>query len=196
VSLYFALLVSLPVLLFELYSYILPAFSPQERSIVMPVMLTVPFLFVAGILFGYEIVLPAAVHFLQGFNASSFNEMVQASSYYSFAALILLAMGVIFQVPLFVVALARSGIVTTRQLRRNRRYAIVLAALVAALLPGDAITMILETLPIIILYEVGIIVSAGLERRDARRERARTRAAARSTPPPPPPPPISFGDAL
>jgi sec-independent protein translocase protein TatC len=195
VCFYFALLASLPMILFQLYSYILPAFSPQERNVVMPVMLTVPFLFVAGILFGYEIVLPAAVHFLQGFNAASFNQMVQASSYYSFAALILLAMGVIFQVPLFVVALSRSGIVTTQQLRHNRRYAIVLAALVAALLPGDAITMILETLPIIVLYEVGILISAALERRDARRERARMRAAASSTPPPPPPP-VSFGDAL
>jgi sec-independent protein translocase protein TatC len=195
VCFYFALLASLPVILFQLYSYILPAFSPHERNVVMPVMLTVPFLFVAGLLFGYEIVLPAAVHFLQGFNAASFNQLVQAQSYYSFAALLLLAMGVIFQVPLFVVALSRAGIVTTRQLRHNRRYAIVLAALVAALLPGDAITMILETLPIIILYEVGIWVSVALDHRDARRERARARSAAGGTPPPPPPP-IPFGDAF
>jgi sec-independent protein translocase protein TatC len=192
VCFYFALLASLPMILFQLYSYILPAFSPHERNVVMPVLLTVPFLFVAGLIFAFKIVLPAAVHFLQGFNASSFNQLVQAQSYYSFAALLMLAMGVIFQVPLFVVALSRAGIVTTRQLRHNRRYAIVLAALVAALLPGDAITMILETLPIIVLYEVGIWVSVALDRRDARRERARMRAAA--GPPPPPPPP--FADAF
>jgi sec-independent protein translocase protein TatC len=196
VCFYFALLASLPFLLIQLYSYILPAFSPNERSVVLPVMVAVPFLFAAGLFFAFEIVLPAAVHFLQGFNSTSFNQLVQAQSYYSFAALILLAMGIIFQVPLFVVALARSGILTTRQLRHNRRYAIVLAALVAAVLPGDAITMTLETVPIVVLYEVGILVSALLERRDARHERQRDRAAANQAPPPPPPPPIPFDDAF
>jgi sec-independent protein translocase protein TatC len=200
VCFYFALLASLPFLLLQLYSYVLPAFSPNERNVVLPVMLTVPFLFAAGLLFGFEIVLPAAVKFLQGFNANSFNQLVQAQSYYSFAALTLLAMGVIFQVPLFVVALARAEILTVRQLRHNRRYALVLAALVAALLPGDAITMILETLPIVVLYEVGILVSALLARRDARRERVRARADAAEDhgppPPPPPPPAIPFDDAL
>jgi len=82
VCFYFALLASLPFLLLQLYSYVLPAFSPHERNVVLPVMLTVPFLFAAGLLFGFEIVLPAAVKFLQGFNANSFNQLVQAQSYY------------------------------------------------------------------------------------------------------------------
>jgi sec-independent protein translocase protein TatC len=153
------------------------------------------------------VVLPAAVHFLQNFNSGSFEQFVQASSYYSFAALIMLAMGVIFQVPLAVVAAARAGIVTRRQLRKNRRFAIVAAALIAALLPGDVVTMTLETLPVIVLYEVGILVVAWLDRRDARRERARQRTAPTSaqptpppppppTPPPPPPPPISADNAF
>ncbi len=185
-----ALLASLPFLLFQVYSYILPAFSPNERNVVLPVMLVVPFLFAAGVLFGFEIVLPAAVHFLQGFDSGSFNELVQANSYYSFSALVMFAMGLIFQVPLFVVAVQRAGIISTRGLRKNRRYAIVVAALVGAALPGDAITMILETAPIVVLYEVGILVSALLDRRDRRRERARERGAAASTPPPPPTPPI------
>jgi sec-independent protein translocase protein TatC len=183
-----ALLFSLPFLLYQVYSYILPAFSPHERNVVLPVMLVVPFLFAAGVLFGFEIVLPAAVHFLQGFDSGSFNELVQANSYYSFSALVMFAMGLIFQVPLFVVAIARAGIVSVRQLRKNRRYAIVVAALVGAALPGDAITMILETTPIVVLYEVGILVSALLERRDRRRERAQERSAATGTPPPPTPP--------
>ena len=145
--------------------------------------------------------LPAAIHFLQSSTAAASTSSSRRSSYYSFAALILLAMGVIFQVPLLVVALARAEIVTTRQLRHNRRYAIVLAALVAALLPGDAITMILETLPIIVLYEVGILVCALLDRRDARRERARERAAASprtsaAAPSPPPPRSLVDDDAL
>jgi sec-independent protein translocase protein TatC len=97
-------------------------------------------------------------------------------------------MGVIFQVPLGVIAIARAGIVTPRQLRKNRRYAIVLAALIAAALPGDVVTMLLETLPIIVLYEVGILAVTALDRRDARRARAheRSTAAAAVTQPPPP----------
>ena len=145
--------------------------------------------------FGYFVVLPAAVHFLQNFNSANFNVLLQASSYYPFAALIMLAMGVIFQVPLGVIAVARAGIVTPRQLRKNRRYAIVVAAAIAALLPGDVVTMTLETLPIIVLYEVGILVVVALDRRDARRARAQERSAGSSSAPPPPPP-IPSNDAL
>jgi len=188
VTFYFALLLSLPILLFELYGFVIPAFSPTERRVATPVMVAIPGLFVCGVLFGYYVVLPAAVHFLQNFNSGSFEQFVQATSYYQFAALIMLAMGVIFQVPLFVVALSRAGIVTPRQLRKNRRFAIVVAALIAAVLPGDVVTMLLETLPIIVLYEVGILVVTVLDRRDVRRARAQERAAAAGavgqTPPP------------
>jgi sec-independent protein translocase protein TatC len=188
VCLWGALLFSLPFLLYQLYSYILPAFSPHERNVVLPVLLAVPFLFAGGVLFGFKIVLPAAVHFLQGFDAGNFNQLVQANSYYSFSAIVMFAMGLIFQVPLFVVAIARAEIVSVRTLRKNRRYAIVVAALVGAALPGDAITMLLETAPIVVLYEVGIVVAALLERRDRRRERAQERGAAAGSPPPPTPP--------
>jgi sec-independent protein translocase protein TatC len=191
VTFYFALLIALPLLLFQLYGFVIPAFSPTERRVALPVMLSIPGLFACGVLFGYFVVLPAAVHFLQNFNSGSFEQFVQASSYYSFAALIMLAMGVIFQVPLAVIAVTRAGIVTPRQLRKNRRYAIVLAALIAAVLPGDVVTMLLETLPIIVLYEVGILVVTVMDRRDARRARTQERvAAAANTMPPPAPPPI------
>jgi len=195
VTFYFSLLLSLPVLLFELYGFVIPAFSPTERKVARPVMFAIPGLFACGVLFGYYIVLPAAVHFLQTFNSGSFEQFVQASSYYSFAALIMLAMGVIFQVPLGVIAIARAGIVTPRQLRKNRRYAIVLAALIAALLPGDVVTMLLETLPIIVLYEVGILAVTVLDRRDARRARAQEHTAA-ATAVTQPPPPIPSDNAL
>jgi sec-independent protein translocase protein TatC len=195
VTLYFSLLLSLPIILFELYGFVIPAFSPTERSVARPVVLAIPGLFAAGVAFGYFVVLPAAVHFLQNFNSGSFEQFVQASSYYSFAALIMLAMGAIFQVPLAVVAAARAGIVTRRQLRKNRRFAIVIAALIAAVLPGDVVTMTLETLPVIVLYEVGILVVAWLDRRDARRAQAQERSASTSAQPPPPPP-ISSDNAF
>jgi sec-independent protein translocase protein TatC len=128
----------------------------------------VPALFGAGVVFGYFIVLPAAVHFLQNFNSGSFNVLVQARDYYRFVAITLGLLGLVFQVPVGILAATRAGLVTTRQLRRNRRYAIVLAAVVAAIAPGDVVTMLLVMVPILVLYELSILLAAFLERRMAR----------------------------
>ena len=196
---YFALLLAMPVLLFQLYAFVLPAFSPRERAVALPVLLAVPGLLLGGVAFGYFIVLPAAIHFLLNFNSGSFDIIVQASSYFPFAALILLAMGVIFQIPIALIALTRAEIVTTRQLRKNRRIAIAVAAVIAALLPGDAITMILETLPIIVLYEASIHISAILDLRDRKRARANASAvpsAAMASGSAPAPRPLGDDDAV
>jgi sec-independent protein translocase protein TatC len=169
VALIFALILSLPVLLYELYGFLLPALSPQQQRVTTPLMLAIPFLFVAGVLFGYFVVLPAAVRFFQNFNSGEFNVLVQASQYYHFAAIVLLAMGLVFQVPVGILAATRAGVVTTRQLRRNRRYAILACGAVAAFLPGDAITLLLETVPLYLLFELSVLLARILDRRDARR---------------------------
>jgi sec-independent protein translocase protein TatC len=171
VALYFALVFSLPVILFELYGFILPALSPSERRVTVPLLTAVPLLFAAGVLFGYFVVLPAAVRFFVNFNSSEFNVLVQASQFYAFAATVLLAMGLIFQVPVAILAAARAGIVTSRQLRKNRRYAIVACAAVAALLPGDAITLVLETVPLYLLYEASILLAGLVERSESARRK-------------------------
>jgi sec-independent protein translocase protein TatC len=159
VAFYFALVFSLPLILYELYGFVIPALHPAERRLAMPLLIAVPFLFAAGVLFGYFVVLPAAVRFFVNFNASEFNVLVQASQFYKFAATILLAMGLVFQVPVVILAAVRAGLVTTRQLRKNRRYAILACAVVAAFLPGDAITLLLETVPLYLLYEASILVA-------------------------------------
>jgi sec-independent protein translocase protein TatC len=169
VALYFALVFSLPVILFELYGFMLPALSPRERRATVPLLTAVPFLFAAGVLFGYFVVLPAAVRFFVNFNSSEFNVLVQASQFYAFAATVLLAMGLIFQVPVAILAAARAGIVTPRQLRKNRRYAIVVCAVVAAFLPGDVVTLALETVPLYLLYEASILLAALVERSESGR---------------------------
>jgi sec-independent protein translocase protein TatC len=178
VTLLFALVISLPVILFELYGFVLPAFSPRERRIAMPLLAAIPFLFVIGVAFGYFVVLPAALRFFQNFNSGEFNVLVQANPYYKFVATILLAMGLVFQVPVAILAATRVGIVTPKQLRHNRRYAVLACAAVAAFLPGDAVTLILETVPLYILYELSILVASVVARRDAKRERAEAAAAA------------------
>jgi sec-independent protein translocase protein TatC len=168
VALYFAVLFAAPVILFQLYAFLLPAFSPRERRVALPLMLSIPVLFVAGVVFGYFVVLPAAVKFLQNFNSDSFNVLVQARDYYRFVALTLAVLGLVFQVPVGILAAVQSGVVTPRQLRANRRYAIVFAAVVAAIAPGDLITMILEMLPILVLYELSILVASVIARRAER----------------------------
>jgi sec-independent protein translocase protein TatC len=183
VTLFFALIVSLPVILYELYGFILPALSPNERRIAVPLLTAIPFLFVVGVAFGYFVVLPAAVRFFQNFNSGEFNVLVQANQYYKFAATVLLAMGLVFQVPVAILAATRLGIVTPRQLRKNRRYAILACAAVAAFLPGDAITLILETVPLYVLYEASILLASIVGRRDAARAN-RMRDAGSGTPPP------------
>jgi sec-independent protein translocase protein TatC len=159
VTLLFALILALPIVLWELYGFVLPAFSPDQRKIANSLMLAIPVLFVIGVAFGYFVVLPAAVRFFQNFNSGQFNVLVQASQYYHFAAVILLAMGLVFQVPVAILAATRAGIVTPAQLAHNRRYAILACAAVAALLPGDAITLLLETVPLYLLFEGSVLLA-------------------------------------
>jgi sec-independent protein translocase protein TatC len=172
VALYFALIFSLPVILFEIYGFVLPALKPRERRAARPLVVAIPFLFAAGVLFGYFVVLPAAVHFFVNFNSSEFNVLVQASQFYRFAATMLLAMGLIFQVPVAILAATRAGLVTVEQLRHNRRYAIVACAVVAAFLPGDLVTLALETVPLYLLYEASILVATLVDRSSRRRHEA------------------------
>jgi sec-independent protein translocase protein TatC len=178
VSLIFALILSLPVILLQAYGFLMPAFDDAMRRRMLPVVLAIPGLFVAGVVFGYVIVLPAAVHFFQNFNSGQFNVLVQASQYYKFAATTLLAMGLFFQVPVVILAITRAGIVTPTQLRHNRRYAIGICAAIAALLPSDAITMILETVPLYLLFELSLLIATIAERRERSRAAALGGAAA------------------
>jgi sec-independent protein translocase protein TatC len=161
-SIYGGLLLALPVLLYQAYAFVLPAFSPHERRAVAPFLLMVPFLFIGGAAFAYFAVMPAALDFLLGFNADEFNIEVRAGEYYSFFVLTLIAVGLLFQIPVATLAVTRLGIVTPEQLARNRRYAVLVIAVAAMLLPGtDPVTMLLAMLPLYGLFEF----SLGLARR-------------------------------
>jgi sec-independent protein translocase protein TatC len=173
---YAALLLALPFLLYQAYAFVLPAFSPNERQIALPLMVMVPFLFVAGVVFAYYMVLPNAINFLQNFNDDNFDILLQARDYYKFSIMVLAAMGLLFQVPIGILAVTRVGIVTPRQLRKNRRYAILVIAIVAMLLPGqDPVTMLLLMAPLVVLFEGSILLAAIVDRRAAR-TRAREEA--------------------
>jgi sec-independent protein translocase protein TatC len=169
VTLMFALILSLPVLLLQAYGFLMPAFSPAQRRHMLPITAAIPLLFVAGVAFGYEVVLPASLHFFQNFNSDQFNVLVQASQYYKFAVTVLLVMGLLFQIPVAILAATRAGLITPSQLRHNRRYAVLACVVVAAIIPGDVITMLLETVPLYLLFEVSVLIASLADRRSRRR---------------------------
>jgi sec-independent protein translocase protein TatC len=160
VAAYGAIILSMPILLYEAYAYLLPAFSRQQQRQILPLLLMIPGLFIAGIAFGFFVVLPAATRFLLNFNDQQFNIQVQANQYYGFFAQTLLACGIVFQIPVGILAVTRLGIVRVDQLTGNRRYAYLGCAIVAAALPGiDPVSMLLETAPLIALYELSIVLA-------------------------------------
>ena len=181
VSAYAGLALALPVILYQVYAFVLPAFSPGERRVALPILMMVPVLFAAGLAFGYFIVLDRAVEFLLNFNENQFNIQVRARDYYSFVAFMLVAMGLIFQVPMGILAVTRVGIVTPRQLREWRRYAYFVIIVLAAMLPTvDPVSLVLETVPLVILFELSIVLATVLGRSDAKR--ARTEPSAEGSP--------------
>ncbi|HEX3733633.1 MAG TPA: twin-arginine translocase subunit TatC [Solirubrobacterales bacterium] len=160
VSAYGAAILAAPFILWQLYAYVLPAFSPGEKRVVLPILLLFPLLFLAGVAFAYFAVMPAALHFLLNFNDEQFNIQVRAGDYYSFFSMTMLAGGLIFQLPMAILAVTRLGIVKVEQIAGNRRYAYLIIAIVAAALPGvDPISMLIEMVPLLVLFELSILLA-------------------------------------
>jgi sec-independent protein translocase protein TatC len=160
VSAYAALLLALPFILWQAYAFVLPAFSREERRVALPLMTLVPVLFIAGVVFGYFLALPRAVSFLQNYNDGAFDILVQARDYYRFTTILLVAMGVLFQIPVGVLAIVRLRILTVKQLRAYRGYALILFAVIAAVVTPtpDPFTMLIAMAPLVVLYEISLIL--------------------------------------
>ena len=169
-SVYAGFLVALPVIIWQTWSFFLPAFDPaHERTLKIFTVVSVALL-VVGVTFGYEIALPKASHFLANYDKSQYTTLIRARDYIGFAAKVLVAMAIVFELPLFVIGLTRIGILSTRTLRRSRRIGYFVVCCVGVALPGvDPVTTILETIPLLFLYEASIWASVLLERRSARR---------------------------
>jgi sec-independent protein translocase protein TatC len=183
---YFALLLTLPVILYEVYAFVIPALKPDERRVAVPIMFVAPLLFAAGVVFTYLIVLPAAVKFLQGYNSAYFQNLPQAKPLYSFEILTMAGIGVAFQMPLGLLALQRLGAINGSTLTRHWRYATVIIAVIAAAMPGaDPVTTALETAPLVILFLVSIVMLKIVDRRDAKRALAELTQIDTDAPPDP-----------
>jgi sec-independent protein translocase protein TatC len=166
VSVVVGLALALPVVLWQLWSFLAPAVEEHAQRTVAVFVLFATGLLVAGIAFGYYLVLPQAIHFLTNFDDTLYNVQIRASNYYSFVLTVLIAVGLVFELPIFMLALVRLGVVSTRTLRRNRRLGYFIVAVIAVLLPGiDPVTTTLEAIPLMVLYEGSIWLSVLMERR-------------------------------
>jgi sec-independent protein translocase protein TatC len=164
---YAALLLALPFLLYQAYAFVLPAFSPREKKVALPLMLMVPALFLSGVAFGYFVALPRAIHFLLTFNDGNFDILIRATDYYKFAIVLIALIGLLFQIPVGVLAVTRLGIISARQLAKSRGYVILGIAVVAAVATPtpDPVTMLIAMAPLLVLFELSVLLARILERR-------------------------------
>jgi sec-independent protein translocase protein TatC len=168
-SLYAGFIFALPVILWQAWSFFVPALDPAHERMLRLFTLLAVVLLVCGLVFGYYLALPAADHFLAHYDSSQYTIFIRARDYISFAAKVLLAMAIVFELPLFVVGLTRTGVLTTEKLRKNRRIGYFVVMCVAVALPGvDPVTTCLEAAPLLVLYEGSIWMSVALDRRAAR----------------------------
>jgi len=171
ISLYAGFALALPVILYELWSFFAPAFEEHAQRIVAGFVALASGLFAGGLAFAYWVVLPPAVHFLTNYDSSHNEIQVRASYYYSFAALLIVGIALIFELPIFVLALVRLGVLTTEKLRRNRRTGYVVMVVIAILLPTvDPVSLVFEAVPLLILFELSIWLAVLMERRRRRAE--------------------------
>jgi len=166
VSLYAGFAIALPVILWQVWSFLAPAVRKGAEKSIFGFVAFASLLFAAGIAFGHKVALPAAVHFLTNYDSGIYDIQIRASSYYSFALLSLLAVGIVFELPVFILGLVRFRILTAAKLRRNRRIGYVTMAALAVALPGvDPVTTLFEMVPLMILFEGSIWLSVIFERR-------------------------------
>jgi sec-independent protein translocase protein TatC len=166
VCIYAGLVFALPVVLWQLWSFFAPAVEARiERKILLLVACSVA-LGAAGVAFGHEILLPRAIHFLTNYDNAHFRTLIQAQPYYNFVVTILVGVIVIFQTPLVILGLVAIGVLSSRTLRKQRRFGYLITAVVALALPGpDLVTTFLELIPMWLLFEGSIWLAWLYERR-------------------------------
>ncbi len=166
VSLWAGFALALPIVLWQVWSFLAPALGENTQRVVVWFVLAATALMLGGLAFGYYLALPAAVHFLTNFDDELYDIQVRARDYISFSLLVLAATAIVFELPVFVLAMVRLGVLTTAKLRRNRRIGYAIVAAIAVALPGvDPVTTTLEAIPLLVLYEGSIWLSVLFERR-------------------------------
>jgi sec-independent protein translocase protein TatC len=158
VSLLTGLIVASPILLYQFWMFVAPGLYQKERSLMVPIVILSSFFFIGGALFGYFVVFPWGFKFFMGFATETIRPLPSMKEYFGFSAKLLLAFGLVFELPLVLTFMAKLGIVSVDFLKKNRKYALLLFFAGAAILtPPDVITQVLMALPLMVLYEISII---------------------------------------
>ena len=179
VSFWVGLALALPVVLWQTWSFLAPAFQENSQRIVAGCVAVATVLFATGLAFAYFIVLPRALNFLTTYNEEFFQIEVRANYYFSFVTLGLIGFALVFQLPIFELALVRLGVLTSGSLRRNRRIGYVSVLVVAIILPTvDPVSLAFEVVPLLVLFELSIWAAVLLEKRWAAKIEARREAYA------------------
>jgi len=180
-----ALLVA-PIILYQIWAFVTPALKPEERRAIVPALYLGLVLFVAGAALAYFLALPMTLRFMLGFQVESLEQNLIVGSYLSFVVKLLLGFGLIFEMPVVVLLLAYIGVVDSRMLAAKRRHAIVVIAILASVVtPGDVVILTAFLMvPLLLLYELSIMLAKMVERRRARRREAEEEADAATGPMP------------
>ena len=158
VSFLSGIILAVPVIFYQFWIFVAPGLYDKEKRMIFPIVFLSTFFFVGGAFFGYFIVFPYGFKFFLGFASETIRPLPSMREYLSFASTLLLAFGLVFELPLIVTFLAKLGIVSVSFLKKNRKYAILLFFTVAAILtPPDVVTQIMMALPLMVLYEISII---------------------------------------
>jgi len=166
VSLWAGLLLALPIVLWQLWAFLAPAIEEHRQRSIAVLVAFATALALAGVVFGYYVILPPAIHFLTGYDSSHYHILIRARDYYRFVAFVLLGVALAFEVPVFVLALVRLRIMTAAQLRRTWRMGVFVMTVIGVLLPGvDPVSTILSVIPLVTLYLLAIGLATFFEPR-------------------------------
>jgi sec-independent protein translocase protein TatC len=161
-----AFAIVLPIFVWQVWGFLAPAVDEKTQRALRGFIVFATGLFAIGVAFGYFIVLPAAIQFLTNFDDTLYDVQIRASYYLSFTSIVLLSCGLAFEMPIFILALVRIRVLSYDKLRRNRRLGYVLMLVVAILLPTvDPVSLVLETIPLLLLFELSIWLAKVMERR-------------------------------
>lgn len=167
VSFLAGIILASPVLLYQFWLFVAPGLYHKERRVLGPIIAVTSFFFIGGALFGYFVVFPSGFKFLLSFGADYIRTLPSMREYLDFSTKLLFIFGLVFELPVVLASLARLGIVSVDYLKRNRKYAVILAFVVGAFLTPDVVSMMLMAMPLMVLYEIGIFGAKIVSRRKA-----------------------------
>lgn len=166
VALVAGIILAIPIIFYQLWMFLAPALYQKEKGYCIPFVFFSSILFVAGSLFGYFVVFPYSFKFFMGFATEDIQALPSVKQYFSFAIRLLLAFGLVFEMPVVVFFLTKIGLITPDSMKKFRKFAILSSFILSAILtPPDVATQIMMALPIIILYELSIFISQGVHRK-------------------------------